>query len=43
MVGDPGQPVTIETPATPAWHEPLSFRCYDAGHGITCCVISPRE
>ena len=41
MVSPPNQPVTLET--APAWHEPLAFHCFDAGQGITCCIISPRE
>ena len=35
-------PVTVETAPT-AWREPLRFQCYNAGHGVTCCVISPRD
>jgi hypothetical protein len=35
-------PVTLETAAAP-WHQPLSFHCYDAGQGVTCCIISSRE
>ncbi len=42
MIGGPADPVTLET-APRAWHEPLAFHCFDAGHGITCCVISPKE
>lgn len=32
--------VTIEPAAT--WNEPLTFRCYQGGDGVTCCVIAPR-
>jgi len=35
-------PVTLET-GTSGWREPLAFQCYDAGHGVTCCVIAPRD
>ena len=42
MVGAPGQAVTLETvPA--AWRQPLAFQCFDAGHGITCCIVSPKK
>ncbi|HEX8951535.1 MAG TPA: hypothetical protein VF997_01195 [Polyangia bacterium] len=40
MVGA-AQPVTLETART--WHEPLAFRCFSAAHGVTCCVIAPKE
>ncbi len=40
-ISGPPQPVTFET--SPAWHEPLAFRCFDAGQGVTCCIISPKE
>jgi hypothetical protein len=42
MVTLPSAPVTFETAAAP-WHQPLSFHCYDAGQGVTCCVVSPRD
>jgi hypothetical protein len=41
MVTAPMEPVTLET-AAPRWQQPLTFHCYDAGQGVTCCVISPR-
>ena len=41
-VDAPTVPVTLET-APPAWRQPLTFQCFDAGRGITCCVISPEE
>lgn len=35
--------VTLETTAPPArWNQPLTFRCFDSGDAVTCCVISPR-
>lgn len=40
MVTGPTQPVSLET-AT-AWQQPLTFHCYAAGRGVTCCVISSR-
>ena len=42
MMTGPMHPVTVET-AGPPWHQPLTFHCYDAGQGITCCVIAPRD
>lgn len=41
-INGPQQPVTLET-ASPGWRQPLAFRCFDAGQGITCCIISPKE
>ena len=29
--------------AAASWHRPLVFRCYDAGQGVTCCVLTPRD
>jgi hypothetical protein len=45
MVGAAATPVTLETGTTSGgkWHQSLAFQCYDAGHGVTCCVISPRD
>lgn len=42
LMPDPApHPVTLE--ATPApWSQPLTFHCYDAGHGVTCCVVAPK-
>lgn len=42
LVSGPGQPVTLET-APAAWRQPLSFQCFDAGHGVTCCIVSQKE
>lgn len=42
MIGDSAQPVTLET-APAAWRQPLAFQCFDAGRGVTCCIISPAE
>ncbi|MCU1276885.1 MAG: hypothetical protein JWM53_431 [bacterium] len=42
MLAAPDQPVTLETAAAP-WQQPLTFHCYDAGDGVTCCVIAPRN
>jgi hypothetical protein len=25
------------------WGQPLSFRCFDAGQSVTCCLISPHD
>lgn len=33
------QMVTLEAAA---WGQPLSFRCFDVGDGMTCCIIAPR-
>ena len=41
-IDGPMVPVTAET-APRAWREPLTFQCFDAGRGITCCVITPRQ
>jgi hypothetical protein len=42
MISSVGQPVTLET--TPAaWRQPLAFQCFDAGRGITCCVVSTKD
>jgi hypothetical protein len=40
-VSAPAAPVTLETTASP-WNEPLTFHCYDAGQGVTCCVIGAK-
>jgi hypothetical protein len=42
MISGPADPVTLET-APRTWREPLAFQCYDAGRGVTCCIISPRD
>ena len=42
MVPGPSTPVTLETGGN-GWHRALSFQCYDAGHGVTCCVVTPRD
>jgi hypothetical protein len=42
MLGGTTHTVTLETTAAP-WHQPLTFHCYDAGQGVTCCVIAPRD
>jgi hypothetical protein len=39
LVALPRDPQALE-PAS--WNEPLTFRCYDGGDGVTCCVITPR-
>ncbi len=38
---DPEPPPTTMD-ATPPWSQPLSFRCFAAGEGVTCCVLEPR-
>ncbi len=34
-------PVTVE--ATAPWNQPLSFHCFPAGDGVTCCVVAPER
>jgi hypothetical protein len=41
MVAPPSR--ATATTASMPWHQPLTFQCFDAGQGITCCIISPRE
>jgi hypothetical protein len=31
---------TTTIPTT--WGDPLVFRCFEAGDGVTCCVVVPR-
>jgi hypothetical protein len=38
----PVHPVTLETARSGEWGQPLTFHCFDAGQGVTCCVIAPK-
>ncbi len=38
----PAHPVTLETTAADEWGQPLTFHCFDAGQGVTCCILSPK-
>jgi hypothetical protein len=42
LPGAPVQPVTAET-GPHHWSQPLTFHCFAAAQGVTCCVIAPRE
>jgi hypothetical protein len=35
----PMEPPVLQTAAPRAWHQPLTFRCFDVGDGVTCCVL----
>ncbi len=35
-------PVTLEATGGSEWGQPLTFHCFDAGQGVTCCVIAPK-
>jgi mono/diheme cytochrome c family protein len=34
------RPLTL--PMAMGWGEPIHFRCFPAGDGVTCCVVSSR-
>ncbi len=42
MLSPPAPPVTPDT-AEKAWQQPLTFHCFNAGRGVTCCVIAPAD
>jgi hypothetical protein len=35
----PGPPVE---PRSADWGDALAYRCFDAGNGVTCCVVVPK-
>lgn len=35
------QPMAVD--GNRPWGQTLSFRCFDMGDGITCCIVSPPE
>jgi hypothetical protein len=35
----PTEPPVLRTAAPGAWPQPITFRCFDVGDGVTCCVL----